>query len=134
MSYQVFLVEDHPAMCQAYAQILEREADLDLCGMAGTAEEFLDRLHDTPCDLVLTDLSLPGMDGYALVERVRSERPDLPVIIVSAHQDVGHEARARDAGARAYLTKDHIARHLGSAIRRAIEEAPEAPGGGAAPA
>lgn len=126
MSYQIFLVEDHPAMCTAYVQILEREPELELCGVAETAEEGLDRLRGTPCDLVLTDLSLPGMDGFALAERIRSERPDLPVVIVSAHQDAGYEARARQAGARAYLTKDHIARRLGPALLRVLREPADA--------
>ena len=122
MPIRIFLVEDHPVMREAYALVLEREPDVEVCGMAETAEECLAVLDGTPCDLLVTDLSLPGMDGVALLEHIRDERPDLPGIVISAHDEASHGERVRRAGARAYLNKRDIARRLAPTIRRVVEE------------
>ena len=108
-------------MREAYALVLEREPDAELCGTAETAEECLNILGETPCDVLVTDLSLPGMDGVALLERLREERPDLPGIVISAHDEASHGERVRRAGARAYLNKRDIARRLAPTIRRVVE-------------
>lgn len=120
MSYRIFLVEDHPVMREAYAQLLDLESDMELCGMAESAEGFLEVLDATPCDIVVTDLSLPGMDGIAMLEIVRTSRPDLPAIVISAHEEAAYQQRAKRAGARAYVTKRHLARDLGPTIRRVM--------------
>ncbi|HYG69097.1 MAG TPA: response regulator transcription factor, partial [Anaeromyxobacteraceae bacterium] len=77
MPYRIFIVEDHPVMRDAYARVLAREPDLEVCAMAASAEEALDAFDGTACDLVVSDVSLPGMDGFALVEQLRTLRPDL---------------------------------------------------------
>ena len=122
MPIRIFLVEDHPVMREAYALVLERETDVEICGTAETAEECLAVLNEMPCDLVVTDLSLPGMDGVALLERVHEVRPGLPAIVISAHDEKSHGERARRAGARAYLNKRDLARRLVPTIRRVVED------------
>ena len=106
MPYQIFLVEDHPVMREAYASVLAAEPDFALCGAVATAEDALEALlGGRACDLVVTDLRLPGMSGIDLVERLRAARPDLPVVVVSGHEEEMHARRAREAGAAEFLPK-----------------------------
>lgn len=120
MVYRIFLVEDHPTVRRIYAQVLAREPGLELCGTAGSAEEALVALADTSCDLLVTDLVLPGMDGIDLVGRLRAEQPNLPALVLSAHEGEVFAQRARQAGARAYLSKREAMHTLIPAIRHVL--------------
>lgn len=120
MDYQIFIVEDHPVIRQAYMLMLEHEAGLVVCGMAETAEEALEFLRAMPCDLVLADMSLPGMDGIELIERLLVEHPALRVLVVSGHDEAVFGERARNAGARAYLNKHDLAETLVDTIRATL--------------
>ena len=115
MPRTIFLVEDHPAMRGAYEALLARASDLELSGTAASAEDALDQLGQTACDLLITDVSLPGMDGISLTEQMRRDRPALPILVVSV--DEGHRFRAEHAGADTFLSKSGLARHLVPTIR-----------------
>ena len=132
MPYQIFLVEDHPVMRDVYTRLLGREADFELCGSADSAEQALGVADWASCDLLVTDLSLPGMDGNALAARLRTERPGLPVVVISAQHGDAPARRALAAGARAYLTKDTLADTLVTTLREALRDA--APDAAPAPA
>ncbi|HMB91975.1 MAG TPA: response regulator transcription factor [Rhodothermales bacterium] len=120
MPHQIFIVEDHPIMRQAYANVLDREPDLDLCGTSASAEEALETLKEVSCDLVVVDVSLPGMDGLAFTERFLKMKPETLVLIISGHDEAVLGDRARRAGARAYLTKKGLGRMLAGAIRKEL--------------
>ena len=110
-------------MRDAYAMLLDLESGLELSGVAESAEAFLEALPQAECDLVVTDLSLPGMDGIELLNRLREARPGLPAIVISAHEEARYRERAQRAGARAYLTKRDLAGKLGPTVREVLERA-----------
>lgn len=113
MPYQIFLVEDHPAMREAYATVLALEPDLDLCGSVASAEDALSRLTDgESCDLVVTDLRLPGMSGIELVGRLHDARPELPTLVITGHEGAAFERQAHEAGAAGFLPKHEAAHSL----------------------
>lgn len=128
MPYRIFLVEDHPIMRRTYAQVLKRETDFVLCGSVASAEEALIALADTTCDLLVTDMALPGMDGIELAERVRGLFPDLPTLVISAHSDEVFVQRAYRAGARAYLGKQNLAGTLIPTVRGILTDGHSLPG------
>ena len=72
---------------------------------AGSAEEALDLLRRNPYDVVVTDLRMPGMDGIELLERIKAQRPDAEVIVITAYGTVQTAVRAMKLGAYEYLTK-----------------------------
>ena len=111
-------------MRAALSTLIGSEVDLELCGVAASAEEALDEEAWAGCDLLLTDVSLPGMDGIALAEHVRADRPDLPVVVVSASVEPATVARARAAGARAYLSKAGLGGTLARTLREVLDEDP----------
>lgn len=119
--FQVFLVEDHPVMREAYVAVLTEEPDITLCGVVENAEQALDALAGLPCDLLVTDLRLPGMSGVDLVRRLHADRPGLPALVISAHEEDVYAQRAREAGAAAFLSKQGLAATLVPTIRGLLQ-------------
>lgn len=128
LPYRIFVVEDHPTMRAAYALMLGREPDFEVCRMVGSAEEALDVFDGLDCDLVIADVSLPGMDGIEMTEHLRARWPGLPVLVVSAHTAEVHVRRALGAGAHAFIDKKEVGHTLAGAIREALSG--RAPGAG----
>ena len=118
-------------MRAALSALIGCEADLHLCGVAASAEEALDLGLWSDCDLLLTDVSLPGMDGLALAERVHIGHPGLPIVVVSADVEPSTVRRAEAAGVHAYLSKAGLRVTLASTLRDVLsgEEAPTPPRG-----
>ncbi|HEX8298712.1 MAG TPA: response regulator transcription factor [Rubricoccaceae bacterium] len=122
MPHKIYLVEDHPVMRDAYARLLAREPDFEMCGVAESAEEALCAPTLPGCDLLVTDILLPGMDGIALAAHLRAERPALPVVVISVDREPATAARAQAAGARAYLSKDTLADTLAITLREVLRD------------
>ena len=93
-------------MRAALLELLAAEPDLNVLGAAATAEEALQTLAELQLDLVLVDVSLPGLSGIGLVERLSEQRPSLKTLMVSGHSDTSYARAALKAGARGFVTKD----------------------------
>ncbi|MEM1270957.1 MAG: response regulator transcription factor [Bacteroidota bacterium] len=117
----IFIVDDHPIMRQGYGLIINRESDLEVAGEASSAEEAMSLLAVTPCDLVIADLSLRGMGGLELIKRIRTQFDDLPILVVSMHDEELYAVRALRAGARGYVMKVHTDVVLIDAIRSMLD-------------
>ena len=105
MSYRILIVEDHPVMREAYVSVLSMEPGIDLCGAVASAEDALVALDSLVCDLLVTDYALPGMTGVDLVRRLHEERPELPTLVISGHEEDVFVREALHAGAVGFLTK-----------------------------
>ena len=117
---RILLVDDHPLLRQGIAMTIEAEADLKVVGQAGDAEEAVEMFDDVDPDLVITDISLPGMNGLELLKNLLSVHPDLPVLVVSRHDEELYAERAVRAGARGYVSKVAAGDQIVSAIRRVL--------------
>ena len=117
---RILLVDDHPLLRQGIAQILEAEPDLSVAGQAGDAEEALSVFDSVAPDLVVTDISLPGMNGLELLKNLLTLHPTLPVLVVSRHDEELYAERAVRAGARGYVSKLAAGDELVIAIRRVL--------------
>lgn len=117
---RILLVDDHPLLRQGIAQILEAEADLEVAGQASDAEEALSVFDNIAPDLVVTDISLPGMNGLELLKNLLTLHPELPVLVVSRHDEELYAERAVRAGARGYVSKLAAGDELVIAIRRVL--------------
>jgi two-component system invasion response regulator UvrY len=127
MPYRIYIVEDHPVMREAYASVLEVEPGLELCGSVGSAEELIEKLDGLDCDLVVTDLGLPGKSGIELVRHLRDVRPELPAVVISGHEEEAFARDAMGAGAAAFLRKRDLIRTLVPTLYEVLGE--QAPGG-----
>ena len=117
---RLFIVEDHPVMRQSLRAFLRRQADIDFCGEAATAEAALGQLEEARPDLVLIDVSLPGMSGLDLLELIRQRHPDLLCVMLSGHGERSHVDHALMAGARGYILKGDTD-ELAGALRKVIQ-------------
>lgn len=101
----VFIVEDHEDMRLIYRRILGKSG-MEVCGEVATAEEALQEIPRAKADLVLIDISLPGLDGIALTKRLRDDYPDLCLLICTGHDVSRYEESADRAGANAIISKE----------------------------
>ncbi len=78
---------------------------IEVAGEAAGGQEATERARQDDPDLVLMDLSMPEVDGIEAMRKIHREKPDLPVVILTAHADPGVEKEAREAGASGFLAK-----------------------------
>lgn len=117
MKTRIFIVEDHHVMRDVYRLTFEMQPDFEICGAVSTGAEALAAIGAAAPDLVLVDVSLPGMSGIELVGHLQQAHPTLPVLVVSGHHEAVYAERALEAGARGYLDKQHLSTHLLDAMR-----------------
>ena len=112
---RILVVEDERLLCDGIAEDLDLEKyTVDRCYDGADAHE---RLFVEPYDLVILDLNLPGMDGLELLRRIRSERPELRVLILSARAQLSDKVAGLDLGADDYLTKPFDLEELEARVR-----------------
>lgn len=120
MSYEVFLVDDHPVVRQGYASIVERAEDLVVAGETASGEEALEEIPECAPDIVVVDVLLPGMNGIELIKRLEVERCDIPVLVISMHAETLYAERALEAGAMGYVMKNEGDTVIVEAIRAVL--------------
>jgi DNA-binding NarL/FixJ family response regulator len=117
---RVLIVDDHPMMRQGLAQLIDNEPDLKVCGEADTGKQALDVMVAQKLDLVLLDISLPDKNGLELIKDIHAVKPELPILIVSMHDEALYAERVLRAGARGYIMKQEGGQKLLQAIRRVL--------------
>jgi DNA-binding NarL/FixJ family response regulator len=105
MTLRVLVVDDHPAFRRALTSALNMIKGIEVTGEAAGGEEATERARQDEPDLILMDLSMPDVDGIEAMRKIHREKPNLPVVILTAHADPGVEKEAREAGASGFLAK-----------------------------
>ncbi|MEV2276139.1 response regulator transcription factor [Nocardiopsis sp. NPDC049922] len=119
MTIRVLLVDDHPVVREGIRGMLGAEADLEIVGDAASGPEAVAQTAALDPDVVLMDLRMPGGDGVAATERIRAERPDCHVLVLTTYDTDTDILRAVEAGATGYLLKDTPRAQLAEAVRAA---------------
>ncbi|MFZ9854942.1 MAG: response regulator [Limisphaerales bacterium] len=117
---RIMLVEDHPILRLGLAQLIGKEADLEICGEAGNPAEAMTLLDKVVPDLLLTDMNMPGRSGMEFVRDIRARFPDLAILILSMNGEDLHAERALKAGAQGYIMKGAGGEELMVAIRKVL--------------
>jgi DNA-binding NarL/FixJ family response regulator len=118
--HKVLLVDDHPIVRQGLALFINREPDLVVCGEADGAATGMQAIRDTAPDFVVLDISLSGPDGLELLKTLRVEYPNLPVLVLSMHDESVYAERALRAGANGYIMKQEATEKVLIAIRHIL--------------
>ena len=118
---RIFVVDDHPVVRDGLKNLIEQEEDLVVCGEAPDAATAFKLIPQTSPDLVLVDLSLEHSSGLELVKDLRNQYPDLPVVVLSMHDEMVYGERAVRSGARGYLMKGESSQRVVSAIRSVLK-------------
>ncbi|MEI8314124.1 MAG: response regulator transcription factor [Verrucomicrobiota bacterium] len=116
----VLLVDDHPLLREGLRSIINQQADLMACGEADTAQAALLAVEKLQPDIVLVDISMPGRDGLDLAKDLHHWYPQLPVLMLSQHDEAIYAERALSTGARGYIMKQAPSESLIQAIRQVL--------------
>jgi len=115
---KVVLADDHAIIRDGLKQILADTDDLLVVGEAANGLELMQRVRESDFDVLVLDISMPGRNGLELIHMIKDEKPELPILVLSMHQEEQYAVRAFQAGASGYLTKESDSELLIAAIRR----------------
>lgn len=101
----ILIVDDHPVVREGIRALLERVGEFTVIAEAASQEEALVALEDVTPDVALIDISLQGSDGLELTKTLRARLPQLPILIVSMHEEAMYAERSLAAGANGYVMK-----------------------------
>jgi NarL family two-component system response regulator YdfI len=121
---RVLVVDDHPAFRRALTSALRMIDDIEVAGEAGGGVAACEEAEHLQPDVVLMDLSMPDLSGIDAMKKIHESRPDLPVVILTAHADDGVEREALEAGARGFLAKGTGLHDLVVVLQEAAGEGP----------
>ena len=113
----VFIVDDHPLLRKGLALLINREPDLAVCGEAEEAQSAMKGIAENKPDIMIVDISLNGPDGLDLLKNIRALYPDLPVLILSMHDESIYAERALRARANGYIMKQEATEKVLVAVR-----------------
>jgi DNA-binding NarL/FixJ family response regulator len=118
---RVLVVDDHQAFRHALTSALEMVDDIEVAGQAGGGLAACQEAEQLDPDVIIMDLSMPDLSGIDAMKRIHERRPDLPVVILTAHADDGTEREALEAGARGFVAKGTGLRDLVVMLHEAAE-------------
>src|SRR5450432_1962934 len=117
---RILVVDDHPLVRESLKIIIQREADLSVCGEAEDREQALELAATTEPHLVLVDLTLKNSHGLELVKDLGNRWPKIKILVLSMQDEALYAERVIRAGARGYITKQESPEKILLAIRRIL--------------
>ncbi len=118
---KILLVEDHPIFRLGLAELINQEEDLHVCGDAKDVDDAIKKIQDLKPDLVIADISLKQSDGIDLVKYANIHHSNLPVLVLSMHDEYLYAQRALHAGAKGYIMKQEAMESVVTAIQHVLK-------------
>jgi DNA-binding NarL/FixJ family response regulator len=115
---KILIADDHRMFREGLKHILAEYPDLVVTDEANNGQEVLDKIWKNNYDMVLLDITMPGMTGLEALKQLKNDKPKLPVLILSMHPEEQYAVRVLRAGASGYLTKESAPDELITAIRK----------------
>lgn len=117
---RILIADDHAILRKGLRRILlEMDEGYD-ADEASNGHEVLEKIKERDYDLILLDISMPGLNGLDALKQIKAENPKLPVLILTMHPEEQYALRALKAGASGYLTKESVPDELMNAIRKIL--------------
>lgn len=117
---RVLLVEDHAIVREGFAELINSDPSLKVCGAVSSAPEAVSAVEQFEPDAVVVDLSLQGGSGLELLKDLKTLRPELPLLVLSMHEEGLYAERALRAGARGYVMKREESKTVLDAIHTVL--------------
>src|SRR5207253_4360633 len=110
------LVEDHPMSREELAQLINKEPGMTVCGEADNIHDAFQLIETKAPDIAIVDLTLKGPTGLELIKDLKAKEIDVPVLVLSMHDEALYAERVLKAGARGYITKNEVSKEVITAI------------------
>lgn len=117
---RIFIVDDHPVFRKGLSQLINEEKDMTVCGEAEDVNEARRAVAQASPDMVIVDITLKDKSGLELIRFLHERDANLPILVVSMHEESLYAERALKAGARGYIMKAEMIENIISAIRHVI--------------
>ncbi len=115
---KIIIADDHAIVRKGLRQIVEETPDMIVTDEASNCQEVLEKVRKGNFDVVILDLTMPGRGGVDTLKEIKSEKPDLPVLVLSVHPEEQYAMRVLKAGAAGYVNKESAPVELIEAIRK----------------
>ena len=116
---RIFIADDHTIVREGLKQIILEIPDMNIAGEAVDGHEVLKKTLENDYDVVVLDITMPGINGLDVLKQIKTQKPKLPILMLSMHPEEQYAVRAIKAGAAGYLTKETVSEELVKAIRTA---------------
>jgi len=115
---KIIITDDHPIVRKGLKEILAETKDIFSVDEAGNGWEVLEKVGKTDYDVVVLDLSMPGMSGLEVLKQLKKKKSSVPILVLSRHPEEQYAVRVLKAGADGYLTKESAPNELALAIQK----------------
>jgi DNA-binding NarL/FixJ family response regulator len=117
---QIFIVDDHPIFRKGLVQLVNEEEDMEVCGEAEDVFTATKKIRQATPDLVIADITLKDTSGLELVKFINDNNLNIPVLVLSMHDEKIFAERALKSGAKGYIMKQEMSGNVTSAIRHVL--------------
>jgi len=114
---KIFLADDHEIFIEGLKSLIEKESDFEIVGQAKDGGDLLNQLKKVKCDVVVTDLSMPNIDGMTAIKSIKRRHPKIKILVLTMLKDHEHFKHAMINGASGYLLKNDAFDQFARAIR-----------------
>jgi DNA-binding NarL/FixJ family response regulator len=118
---KVLLADDHGIVRAGLRRIVEESGDMEVIAEAADGREALRAVENQVPDVAVVDISMPGLDGLEVIDRLHLSHPHLPILVLTMHEEGQYVVRAIEAGAMGYITKQSAPEQLVKAIRKIMD-------------
>ena len=118
---KVLLVEDHPMFRERLAYIIEKRGDMSVCAEADTVNQAVRMAEEKRPDIAIVDITLRDSNGLDFLKDIKARHLDLPVLVLSMHDEAVYAERVLRAGARGYITKHEASSEVMAAIGQVLK-------------
>ena len=115
---RILIADDHAVVREGMKQIISEIPDMQVADEAVDGHEVLRKVLKNAYDLVVLDISMPGINGLEVLKQIQAQKPELPILVLSMHPEEHYAVRVIKAGAAGYLTKESASEELVKAIRK----------------
>jgi DNA-binding NarL/FixJ family response regulator len=117
----VLLIDDHAILRQGLAELINQEMDMEVCGQAEEAPKAFEAVGTLKPDVAVVDISLKGGNGLELIKSIKASHPQLPILVLSMHDESLYAERALRAGGLGYIMKEEAAESVIVGIRKVLK-------------
>ena len=115
---RILIADDHAIVREGLKQIIGETSDMVIAGEASNGHEALNKVFKNDYDVVVLDITMPGINGLDVLKQIKAQRPKLPILVLTMHPEDQYAVRVLRAGASGYLTKESASDELITAIRK----------------